>query len=455
MPFASASRVPVRIFSPLAVFAVVALAALAPAAAASGVRSSGSYLASSGSYLASSRPYLASGGSYLASSRPNLASGGSYLVSSRPNLLGNRPNLAKGTAYLVAPGNLIDGHFYESAPRFADFGLTLDGAFALAATGADNRALAAIVSFLDDQGKDPSGRTVNSWTGIGTRYANGGAIGKEALLAEVVGDNPRHFGGHDLITALDASVCGHASASASGPCPAAGSYTGASSVFDQSLGIIAQLRAGQRASAARPIAFLERLRHPDGSFPSLIPDSHDRDVDSTAIAVMALALAPGPAARADVTAGLAWLASQQVASGGFHGVGGLSINSAGLAIQALSLRASRYRRQLKAAEAFLAGEQNADGGFDAYAGQPGPNVRASTQAVSGAVGISFGTLSRELTAHPGTNAPAGSGRPWLPITGAVVLVGLVAGLVLLVRSRHLGRLRSAQASGTPADRMSS
>ncbi len=364
------------------------------------------------------------------------------------------PDLTKGTAYLISPANLIDGHYYQAAPRFADFGMTIDGALAIAATGKDIGALRKIVDFIDDEGKDQSGRTVNSWTGIGTRLASSGAIGKEALLAEVVGDNPRHFGGHDLIAALDASVCRRASGTVTGPCAGPGNYAYATSVFDQALGIIAQLRAGQSAEAVTPIAFLEHLRNADGSFPSLIPDSHDADVDSTAMAVMALALAHGPVATADVTSGVAWIARQQAPSGGFHGVGGLSVNSAGLAIQALSLRAARYHGQIRSALAFLAGEQNRDGGFNAYAGQPGSNVRASTQAVGGATGVSFGALSRDL-GQRATRRSAGTGSGWWLVTAVLfVAVAITAG-ALVLRSRRTSRPAPGRLVSQPTDRITS
>ncbi len=310
---------------------------------------------------------------------------------------GKVPNLLTGSAYLVAPANLIDGHYYESFPGTADFGLTIDGALALAATGDADPQLRKIVTFLDDEGKDPSGDTVNEWTGIGTSYASGGAIGKEALLAEVVGDNPRSFGGHNLIAALDASVCKRPSTGSNTSCPAAGSYLNDTSVFDQTLGIIAQLRAGQVSAAAAPIRYLESLQSADGSYPSLIPASGGPDVDSTAMAVMALALVRGARARADVLAGLKWIASKQEHNGGFPSGGAESINSTGLAIQALTLRATAYRVRISAALAFLASEQNSNGGFDSDAGQHGSNVRASTQAVGGAVGTSFGTLRRDLS----------------------------------------------------------
>ena len=120
------------------------------------------------------------------------------------------PNLSTAGNYLTKSSNLLDGHYYEAIPNsggFADFGLTIDGALALAASRTDNSALAQLVGWLNAQGKDGNGRTVDDWTGIGSQYVDSGAIAKEALLAEATGYNPRAFGGHDLIAALDQAVC--------------------------------------------------------------------------------------------------------------------------------------------------------------------------------------------------------------------------------------------------------
>ena len=364
-----------------------------------------------------------------------------------------RPDLAAASAYLVAPSNLIAGHYYQSFPRVADFGLTIDGALALAATGEQRPVLRKIVAFIERDGKDASGRTVNDWTGIGTRYASGGAIGKEALLAEVVGDSPRSFGHRNLIAALDASVCPRASAGASPACPAAGAYHDDTSVFDQALGIIAQLRAGQATEAAAPVAYLESLRNADGSFPSLIPASGRPDVDSTAMAVMALALAPGTRAAADVTSGVAWIASQQESDGGFPSAGADSVNSAGLAIQALTLRAAAYQPRISAARAFLARQQNASGGFSADAGgQRGSHLRASTQAVGGAVGTSFGTLRRDLAGpptQPGQRRDHSSEGWLIVLSVAAALVLTIALLLLLLRRRSRRPPARSRPSATP------
>jgi Prenyltransferase and squalene oxidase repeat len=393
---------------------------------------------------------------------------------------GTKPNLASASAYLVAPANLVNGHYYESFPGTADFGLTIDGALALAATGDEDAALRKIVGFLAADGKDPSGDTVDEWTGIGTSDASGGSIGKEALMAEVVGRNPESFGGRNLIAAVDASVCPRASTGGNTSCPAAGSFLNDTSVFDQALGIMAQLRAGQVSEAAAPVRYLESLQNANGSFPSLIPPSGGPDVDSSAMAVMALALAPGARAAGDVAAGLQWIASRQQRNGGFPGMGAESINSTGLAIQALSLRAGAYRARIGAAEAFLAGQQNGNGGFNADAGQPGSNLRASTQGAGGAVGTSFGTLRIDLSgqAHPARSAahspeatqparypashPAVSQSPsargqgtstalLAPLIALAVIVVVAAALILVTLLRRRRRRRAAGPPAEPAD----
>jgi ribosomal protein L24E len=70
---------------------------------------------------------------------------------------------------------------------------------------------------------------------------------------------------------------------------------------------------------------------------------------------------------------------------------------------------SFYGTQIAAAESFLAAEQNHDGGFTTAVGTTtGSNLRASTQAVNGVVGTSFGTLSDPLTGPTPPAPPAAS-----------------------------------------------
>jgi prenyltransferase beta subunit len=383
------------------------------------------------------------------------------------------PDLAKGVNWLVAPQQLIDGRYYESFPGFPDFGLSIDGAFALAATGRDDTKLRAITEFIRSGGKvGDSEFTVDGWLGIGTSYPSGGAIGKVALLAQVTGYDPRSFGGHDLIAALHDNTCTGVDATTG--CAAKGNYRYATSVFSQALGIMAQVRAGQQQDATAPIEYLKQLQRANGAFPSLIPaDGSGDEVDSTAMAAMALALlTDDPAATAAVDKALTWLAAQQKADGGFPGAAGNSTNSAALAIQGLTLRRSAYTPHIGKALAFLAGQQNSDGGFNvASDGQPGSDVRASTQIVSGATGVSFGALLRDVhdgvdptaspsaspsastsaspshttvpppasgNTEPGTAAPGGMPITGLPLAAMVTAaaIAIIVGVLLLLLARQ-------------------
>nr|WP_234343960.1 prenyltransferase/squalene oxidase repeat-containing protein [Streptomyces sp. WM6372] len=325
---------------------------------------------------------------------------------------GDGPDLKKGVAYLTGTSRLIQGRFYESGKGtgFADYGMTIDGAYALAATGENNPVLRNIVDFLDKGGKDGKGRTINDYTLIGTKYAGGGSIGKTALLAEAVGRDPRNFGGKDLIAALATGVCTAKDTTSTPYCGGKGAYKNAKSVFDQSLGVIAQVRAGDTAAATEQIAYLKSLQDSSGAWPSLIGKDSGAEVDSTAMAAMALDLLPDEASRTAVDKALAWLATQQKQDGGFPGASGNSVNSAALAVQGLYLDAAKYGAQVAKARKFLAGQQNGDGGFNiAQDAQPGSDVRASTQAVGGATGISFGVLTRDLKGTTPEPVPSTSG----------------------------------------------
>ncbi|MFF6909066.1 prenyltransferase/squalene oxidase repeat-containing protein [Streptomyces sp. NPDC012389] len=334
---------------------------------------------------------------------------------------GGGPDLKKGVAYLTSPANLHQGRYYTAGGPTgrADFGLTVDGAFALAATGHDNDALRTIVDFLDQGGEDGEARTVHDWTNVGSAHAMGGSMGKAALLAQVVERDPRDFGGKDLIAGLADAVCTAKSAAPDRSCADKGAYTYAMSVFGQSLGVIAQVRAGETKAAEAPIGYLAGLQHPSsGAWPSLVPPTGDADVDSTAMAAMALDLVPGDTHAAAVDKALAWIASKQLKDGGFPGAAGNSVNSAALAVQGLSLDADKYGKQITKALKFLASQQNTDGGFNvAREGQRGSDLRASTQAVGGSTGISFGVLTRSLVGTTPNPVPSSSTAPVIVTPG--------------------------------------
>ncbi|MFD4375119.1 prenyltransferase/squalene oxidase repeat-containing protein [Streptomyces sp. NPDC059202] len=312
---------------------------------------------------------------------------------------GPSPDLAKATAYLTDRGRLLQGQYYASDPTGrADFGLTIDLVYALAATGTDDPALRGVVDFLDGRGKDAVGRDLTRYTGVGTSHPVGGAIGKTALAAQAVGRDARDFAGQDLIGALAEETCAAKTPDSGRPCADKGAYTNASSVFDQSLGVIAQLRAGETAAASGPASYLKSLQRASGAWGSMLVVRSGDEVDSTAMAAMAVDLLPDAESQAAVDKALAWLAGRQYADGGFPGASGNSVNSTALAVQGLALDAPKYQAQIAKARAFLLSQQNADGGFRTSKGDDqGSDVRASTQALGGTDGVSFAVLARDLS----------------------------------------------------------
>jgi hypothetical protein len=323
------------------------------------------------------------------------------------------PDPKKAVGYLTA--QLVDGHYYDPFNvQQADWGLTIDGALALAAQGGNDPAYVKLVDFLAANGKDQAGTDVISWTGIDTDYPDGGSIGKLALLAETAGRNPRAFAGADLVAELAKNVCAGTTPIDSSACAGKGNYAGGSSVFKQALGLIGQVRGGaDSAVVAAPTEFLLGLQNADGGWPGLIPSGGaGSDVDSTSMAVMALTLVPGDTAAAAARRGIAWVAGTQLPDGAFPGYAppgsepAHSTNSTALALQALRLSAGDRSAQIAKAHAFLTGTQNADGGFDIDSGADFSDVRATAQAVNGVIGRSFATLLRDRGAagHAATGA---------------------------------------------------
>lgn len=293
------------------------------------------------------------------------------------------PDLDAAAGYLV--DSLVGGTHYEQFDQ-PDYGLTIDGALALAATGSRDADLRDVVAYLQAHAED--------YTFASTKDADGGSSGKLALLAETVGANPRSFGGVDLIATLSKVTCARADADTQ--CGGAGAFRYTPSLFAHALGVLALLRAG--ASATAPVGYLLSQQSASGGFWTDSTKSRT-ETDTTAVAAMALALVPGAKARTALARALRWLASQQAADGGFPGASGNSVNSAALSLQALTLDAETYSRQIAKARQFLGSAQNGDGGFDIAAGgdvPDGSDVRASAQALSGAALIPYGSVLRDL-----------------------------------------------------------
>jgi hypothetical protein len=235
-------------------------------------------------------------------------------------------------------GELEDGRFHSDRfGGFDDWGLTIDGLFALAAdpdrTRAAKRVGRAVRNHVDDY-------TVYQ----GDRAA--GATGKVLLAARVLRADPRSFGGHDvrgdLLGLLDRRGPDRGRLKDSGT-------SDFSNTLGQAYGVLGLSRSGGVPGSA--VHFLLEQRCSEGYFRLTMTaattcndDSSSADVDATALAVQALVAADrrGGVSVRDrlIERSGAWLARVQRRSGGFGGgvaTPATNTNSTGVAAQALSL----------------------------------------------------------------------------------------------------------------------
>lgn len=206
---------------------------------------------------------------------------------------------------------------------YLDAGLSADGILALTSAGvAGNEAGAATTAFA---------KGVGDYAMPGTDvYA--GAVAKSLIVAKAQGQNPRAFGGVDLVSKLQGLE------KPSGRFSDVSAYGDYSNAVTQSLAVIALQKAGAPADA-KATNYLLSLRCNDGGF-RLADDGSAcvSDPDATSFAVQALAAAGGHGA--DVTKGVNFLATKQNADGGVAGGTGTTTpnaNSTGLAAVAFTL----------------------------------------------------------------------------------------------------------------------
>lgn len=330
-----------------------------------------------------------------------LAAAGSVLLrpASTPAAATASP-AAAASAYLA--GQLVNGdHLTNSFGD--DYGLTADLAIALSSSNDQDPVLAKVVSYLAAHVAayaDPAG----SSTDFPGPYS--GAVAKLALVAEITGQDPHHFGGFDLLTTLTDHVC--TAADTAGSCTAAGDFYQSFSAISQALGVLALARGGITPPAAA-VSRLESLQCSDGGFSSVLlgpTDTCTSDVDATGYAVQALSLVP--AASSAVANARSYLLAAQHPDGGFSGAAGENVNSTGLAVQGLLVTATGSQSQVDAATTFLLGLQANDGGFAINAATPGSDVRSTTQALPAIVGTTLSTVSDAVTLPVATPTPTPS-----------------------------------------------
>jgi hypothetical protein len=332
--------------------------------------------------------------------------GTAVLLAAGPAAAAPAPPIASADSAALAGGflsrQLVDGTHYNFVGfDGADFGLTADGVFGMAAAKTAGTAQAAATGYLADN----AAGYIDTAASFGGPFP--GSYAKLALVAEVTGGDPHAFGGLDLLGALRALEC---PAAAPAPC-APGLFRngtddgGFPNVITQALAVLALARSGVEADhpSAAAVAFLRGQQCPDGGFPSDLVAAGGAcksEVDSTGFAVLGLV-----AAGADVAAPLAWLRSVRAANGSYTGVGGTaSANSAAMAAQAqlaagddASLTIGWLRSLQVGCEGTAArrGAITANGTFD------DTTLRATTQAAVSVAGAPLTTLTAEGSAADG------------------------------------------------------
>lgn len=352
-------------------------------------------------------------------------------------------------------GQFENGDHLLRGPGLLDHGLTADGVFALAASGAGKSTAVKAAAWLAQPDQ------LAYFAGDGESESYVGGLVKLALVAQTLGTDPHEFAGVDLLARLSALQ------------EESGRYRDRTdpsfdqtNAFTQALAIIVLKRAGLPFDKA--VAFQVSTQCPDGGFPISFGEPVCKsDVDGTAMVLQALLAAGEKKASAEA---MTWLAAQQKADGGFpSATAGPNANSTGLAVGALVAggrtdaadKAVAYLKSLQIGCSGPEAQRGAiaydSGGFELYGA-----IRATTQAVLGLARVSLadvtaasataGVPAIDCTPAPPSTvpssvpAPAGPAPvgPPLAATGPDQVVPLtlfgsfavLAGAVLLVAARR-------------------
>jgi len=279
-----------------------------------------------------------------------------------------------------------------------------DGSFAGFNPGATIDAVLAIAL----AGRNPNDFAVGNNTPMtylatqASAYAGQGASAAGKLAVGVVAGqrNPRNFGGVDLVAAIEGYYQ-----------PAGGQY-GGGSTWDQSFALLG-LRAARQPVPAAAVQRLIDIAATGGGW-GFTASAASADVDSTGLALQALAAAGVALDNQAVQAGLAFLDAAQNQDGGFPGyTGDTDPASSGMALQGLAAYGQNARGlhwttwisdgsasalTLRTAPEALLALQSPAGGFPGFSG---PNDPFSTyQALAGLTGQALPIRSPQLWYFP-------------------------------------------------------
>jgi hypothetical protein len=297
--------------------------------------------------------------------------------------------------YLLA-AQASDGSIDKSISETADF------VIAAASAGYDPSTLNGCTS--------GSGALAYLATASDAAATDAAKTGKTILAVIAAGEDPTKFAGRNLITRLAALY--HAKS---------GAY-GDGSTFGQAFAILALKTSGGTVPAAATTE-LAALQDTDGSWSygkARVP-AGGGDTNSTAIALIALDAAG--VHKADAT-GLAYLASQQLADGGFpyqnastFGAPASDPDSDSIVLQALLAAgqdptAGSWSKGSNNVLTNLRAGQAADGGY-AYPGSK-ENAFTTVQVPAGLVGSPYGAVVHPQSGAGVPNSRCPNARPFAP-----------------------------------------
>ncbi len=317
----------------------------------------------------------------------------------------------RAAAYLVAH---LTGGDHVVGPYGTDLGQTADVVLALSSTTSQRTARDAAAAYLAAHVDDyvhgaayadgtPGGEKK------GANYA--GPTGKAIVAALAAGQDPRSFGGFDLVSELqDLMVSSGSKAGRFADDSAYGDY---SNPLGQAFDIIA-LRRATGGVPARAVTYLLTAQCADGGFADSYPASRKSctsNPDSTGLALQALVAAgvgdPASGTSCAASKALTWLRAHQARNGSYASgavnpgaTARPNVNSTAYAALGLSAATVSTSAQVT----YLSGVQNPDGGLPVQptSASRSSNLLATAQALN--------ALTRSTFLSIGTSPVAGA-RP--------------------------------------------
>lgn len=225
--------------------------------------------------------------------------------------------------------------------------------------------------------------------------ASVGTALKLAILLDVLHEDPRDFGGTDVIAAAREGI------------DASGQVGGFASAYSQALAIIALKRAGEPVPGVIVTTLLSFQDQQSGAFGYEWPvGTFNADPDSTALAIQALDLIRGsrrPVARAAINKAVVWAKANQTPAGYWAAYS--PVDSTALLASALKQVGAGYGK----AKTWLLGQQLADGGFPASLDGTDSDVLATATATSLLKGTSLAKASYRLKGYTRSPRPRVTG----------------------------------------------